>query len=515
MTSAAESESAGPLSTGSARTARAVLPVVVVLSVLAALGSLGIVLLMRVAGLLDGRPPRIGFWPETAQEPVWPWPVLWAVPVLVGLSALTLAWSRRGVGGAWRVAPAPVMVTVVGMVGFGVGVITRSEFLAWSGVSLTLTGAVALVVNAVRWQAVLLAVSAVEVGLVGRAVGAGWAEVGGLVALVAAGGCLTVVGVVRLQGRLRGRVLLVGLLVSAVATTASAAVLLVDQGASSRNPQTLVLRSYELASVSSSSEGRYLATVTGFGDLEIEDRVTGAVVRRRLDQGSAWVRFSADGRELFVDTYLGNGYVWDVSSSTWHNDGGRAGDSSLSTAAVTASGAVVSAYFGSDVVVGPVAGESTAPKRLSSLRGAVAAGQGGPSITALGVGADGRVVAAGYDDGELVVTDVGGDSRVLALASLSGAFDHHVWVPYRYVPAGAVSAVAVSPDGRTVAVATVDGRLRLVDTVAGTTRAELRRSLLSADVGRAQCLEFTADGRRLLAGYVSGAVQLWTLPAER
>ena len=447
-------EPGGSAPSRSARAARLAWPFVLTAVVLSTVGSLAWGLAQRFGSLFTGEPVRFGFWPGAAQEQSWPWLVVASLPLLVGLTGLTLACRRRGAGGAWRAARIPVAVTLVGMLVFVAGVVRRADLLVWSAVAWIAVGTLVLVLDRHRWGVALLVTCAVLAGAVGRLVGIPWPLVGG--------------------------------------------------------PQALAVRSYELASVAASPDGRYLATVTGFGDLELDDRVSGTVSHRRLDQGSAWVRFSADGRRLSVLTYQGNAYTWDVVSGAWGTVDRSEGVETNATA-LAADGTVVAVRYGGDAVVQHLSTGTTVAKRLSSLRASQPVG-GGPLPSAAGLSADGRVAVVGYDDGQVVAAQVGEDRRLLMLDA-PPAGGRQVWVPYKDVPEGAVSAVAVTPDARTLALATADGRLRLVDVASGVTRVELHRSLLSGDVGRALALEFSADGRRLLAGYLSGAVELWTLPS--
>jgi hypothetical protein len=439
----------------SALLARRAWPFVLALTGFSVIGSLAWLVSQRFNALFTGEPVRFGFWPLTAQEPSLPWLVVSSVPVLIGLSALTYLCRRRGARGGWQSAPVPVVVTVTGMVVFVLGVALRVDLLAWSAAVWTVTGAAVLLADRTRRRAALLVVCAVQAGVVGSLVGLRWPLVGG--------------------------------------------------------PQTLAVRSYQLASVAASPVGRHLATITRFGDLEVTDLDTGAVSHRKLDQGSCWARFSADGRTLMVSTYLGRGYTLEVATGAWHPGPGYA-TASVGTAALASDGTGLWVPIGVEATVQRPAASSVTTKRLSSLR-AVPGEGGGPLVSAAGLSADGRVAAVGYDDGQVVVADVGQDRRVLGLPASAAGQGRSVWVPYKNVPAGAVSAVALAPDARTLAVATVDGRIRLLDVDSGKPRTELERPLLSGDAGRAMALEFSADGRRLLAGYLNGAVQLWTLPA--
>jgi len=96
------------------------------------------------------------------------------------------------------------------------------------------------------------------------------------------------------------------------------------------------------------------------------------------------------------------------------------------------------------------------------------------------------------------------DGRLLALSD--GAEAVTVWdlVAGRPLadlqPAGTVVALALSPDGRNLAVGSAE-RIAMHEVLTGKERCRLN--------GPAACLAFAADGRTLAAGRADGAVQLW------
>jgi WD40 repeat protein len=77
---------------------------------------------------------------------------------------------------------------------------------------------------------------------------------------------------------------------------------------------------------------------------------------------------------------------------------------------------------------------------------------------------------------------------------------------------GPVVGLAYSPDGRTLASASIDGTARLWDARSG---AELHR--LQSPSDRARCVAFSPKGELLAVGYERphGYVQLWELPSMR
>ena len=111
---------------------------------------------------------------------------------------------------------------------------------------------------------------------------------------------------------------------------------------------------------------------------------------------------------------------------------------------------------------------------------------------------DGRTVYTAGDDGRVIVWDVAGDRR------LGRPFP----TGYRYEGRGEMDVAppfALSPDGRALAVARLDGRVELID--AETLR---RTGGFEAFPGRAAvAIDYSADGRRLAVAGQGGGVGVW------
>jgi WD40 repeat protein len=119
--------------------------------------------------------------------------------------------------------------------------------------------------------------------------------------------------------------------------------------------------------------------------------------------------------------------------------------------------------------------------------------------------------------GEVSAIAVAPDGKTLASASVGGANDESLWVwdlagdkprvragfP---VKAGAVWSVGWAPDGKTVATAGYAGRVILWDAASG---KERRRWQLPGTVG---CVAFAPDGRHLATGNGNGTVYVLRLP---
>jgi WD40 repeat protein len=166
-------------------------------------------------------------------------------------------------------------------------------------------------------------------------------------------------------------------------------------------------------------------------------------------------------------------------------------------------------------------------RRAVALGGAV-----GP-FTALAWSADGRRLAAGSADGVAVWTVASGAVERLpgpgaaptALAFAGAAIvgtaadrSVRVWVPGRVAPprvlaglAGAPAGLVISPDGRSAAVASSEGGVRLWDVASGRGRS------LPGHAGGSFALAFVDGGAALVSLGADGALRVWPdrLPHDR
>jgi WD40 repeat protein len=130
---------------------------------------------------------------------------------------------------------------------------------------------------------------------------------------------------------------------------------------------------------------------------------------------------------------------------------------------------------------------------------------------------DGRTLVTAGNDGtaRVWVTSTGKELAVVrpGAAESRGGMEGGLAPPDG--PANAVTCVALTPDGRTLATGSQDRAIRLWDVATGHERAALRGH--SKEV---TCLAFSADGSTLASGSRDCTVRVWTTgplrnPAER
>jgi WD40 repeat protein len=115
-------------------------------------------------------------------------------------------------------------------------------------------------------------------------------------------------------------------------------------------------------------------------------------------------------------------------------------------------------------------------------------------INALDLTADGRTLITGSVDTRAILWDLAGDRRLDRRFLVGRPFDLEF----------SARGIAVSPDGRTLALTHSDGEVDLIDTV--TLRS--RRVLRALD-GAALAIAFSPDGRLLAVSGLGGRITLW------
>ncbi|MFD4602965.1 AAA family ATPase [Streptomyces sp. NPDC058464] len=117
---------------------------------------------------------------------------------------------------------------------------------------------------------------------------------------------------------------------------------------------------------------------------------------------------------------------------------------------------------------------------------------------ALALSPDGRTVAADYDDRTVQLLDISDPAHPKRLGEL---LKGHT---------GYVNALVFSPDGRTLASGSADGTVRLWN-VSDRTRARLLGSPLKGHLGPVNTLAYSPDGRTLASGSDDDTVRLWNV----
>jgi WD40 repeat protein len=124
--------------------------------------------------------------------------------------------------------------------------------------------------------------------------------------------------------------------------------------------------------------------------------------------------------------------------------------------------------------------------------------EGGGPVRAMAVSADGRWLATGGPAGALVVHALPGGGVAHRVTAAGPARDR-------------VEALALSPDGTTLALGTSGGTLELWDVVRGTRRHSLEgHRRITRSRGWIHALAFAPDGRTLASGGGDGLVRVWS-----
>ncbi len=176
-------------------------------------------------------------------------------------------------------------------------------------------------------------------------------------------------------------------------------------------------------------------------------------------------------------------WVWDTDAAhELHHWSGEGEPRSIS---LSGDGSLIAAGFGSlptggGLLVRPAGGAGRSPTMTTKMAS---------PASAVAFTSDGSRVVSGGDDGVVRIWDVRSGRQ---LAMLSG---HDA----------AVQAVTISRDDRRIASASADRTLRLW----ATDTHELLLTLRLTNT--VQCLSFSADGERLAAGILGGAIRVWVL----
>jgi WD40 repeat protein len=238
--------------------------------------------------------------------------------------------------------------------------------------------------------------------------------------------------------------------------------------------------------------------------------VQGARVRQSLeypDQEEAiGIAVVGDGTSLITASKMGKLRYWDAGTGKEqrHID---ANTPEAVQAAVSADGSKVAWLIGPEDqdgevhLVEPATGKTVVLKKLPGGQGH--AGQ----IRHVAFAQDGRTLATAGNDGTARVWDTSTGKELAVVrpgaAESKGGKEEELAPPGGH--ANAVTCVALTPDGRTLATGSQDRTIRLWNVGTGHERAALRGH--SKEVS---CLAFSADGSTLASGSRDCTVRVWT-----
>lgn len=282
-------------------------------------------------------------------------------------------------------------------------------------------------------------------------------------------------------------------------------------------------------SVAAAPAGDLVAAVTQAGDLFLVDAESGAAMGEPLHAVDPLmsVTFSPDGGAVTAGSLRGGLYAWSMATRAYLFEPIQAHGSLIWDVEVTAGpdpAIISSASEGSvklwDLGTGqplPGPGDATPPLLGSGTWGVALSREG--DVVWLG-GRDGSVYAWSRSAGTLdrtapahrgEIRAVAGSPDTFLLASLGEDRTLQVWTDRpRAAPVTTLAreatpptALAVSPNGRMLAVASKGGLVRLIEAMTGDAIGQL-----DVDAGHATALAF-ATGSQLIVGTSEGALTLW------
>jgi WD40 repeat protein/transcriptional regulator with XRE-family HTH domain len=240
---------------------------------------------------------------------------------------------------------------------------------------------------------------------------------------------------------------------------------------------TLFGHSSQVQSVVFSADSKYLASASEDGSTKLWDAVSGKelLTLSGHTSGVLGVAFSPDGNRLFTASRDGTVKVWDISPSAGADWLNLVGHAARITSVTYSPNGTRLATWSSDGTV--IIWDSTSGKALRTIHHENAANGGNASYSP-----DGKRLAI-VSGKAAIVYDAESGAALLALAP----FQHDA------------ITVLFSPDGTRLAAASIDGVIRIYDSVTGKMRIEFTSATPLSQIA------FSPDGKRLASANNPGA----------